>query len=284
MKTIYENITRGTKEFPFARYDFNVNQKNLILTQTHFHNEFEIISIKSGEATLLLEGESIILHSGDIAFINPNEYHALKSTEKAVEYTAFVFSKELITFPATHFFQTEFTEKIFDEKIKLPNILDKNNSLYPFVSECVKKLRDQYTAADFEVLHLLIEIFTVFIKNKQLIRIKEENKKIPDYVKKCIDYISINCDKNINLTQLSELAHISPNHLCYAFKNATGLTPVEHLQVIRIKKATKLLLETDFSVEEISLKCGFQNVGYFIKIFKKQNSLTPHAFRKQMSV
>ncbi|MBE6787343.1 MAG: helix-turn-helix domain-containing protein [Ruminococcaceae bacterium] len=284
MKSIYENLSRGTQEFPFERYDFDVNQENLVLTQTHFHNEFEILAVKKGEITLLLEGESIILKDGDIAFINPNEYHALKTTKGLAVYTAFVFSKELITFPENHFFQTQLTAKIFSGKAKLPTILSQKDSLYQKIKNPILKMRDSYTAKSPMILSLLVELFTIFLENNMLIKVKNQNKKIPDYIKLCIDYISENCEKNISLSDLSTLSHVTPNHLCLAFKNATGLTPIEHLQVIRIKKATRLLLETDFSIEEIAQKCGFQNVGYFIRVFKKQNSLTPHTFRKKMAI
>lgn len=284
MSNMYENIARGTKEFPFARYDFKVNQNNLTLTQTHFHNELEIITVKNGEINLLVEGNSIILKKGEIAFINPDEYHAIKTTNGLAQYSAFVFAKELITFPDSHFFQTEFTSKIFSKKNKIPTVLKRDNKLYPYIVKPIEAIRDEYTCVDRKILHLLIEIFTVFVEHNALIKTKNTTNKIPDYVKLCIDYISKNCDQRITLTQLSNLAHISPNHLCYAFKTTTGLTPIEHLQVIRIKKACSLLLKTDYSIEEIALKCGFQNVGYFIKVFKKQTSLTPHAFRKKMAL
>ena len=284
MNSLYEKSVRGTKEFPFARYNFNIEQKNYILTQTHFHNELEIISVKSGEINLLVEGETFILKGGDIAFINPNEYHALKTLESTTVYSAFVFPKELITFPDVHFFQSEFTSKIFEGKAKLPTTLTPDDYVYSRIIHPLIKIRDEYSPTDLDILHLLIEIFTVFIKRDLLIKIQTPDKKIPDYVKRCIDYISQNYNENITLTLLSKIAHITPNHLCFAFKTTTGLTPIEHLQVIRIKKASSLLLETNYSVEEIAFKCGFQNVGYFIKVFKKQTEQTPHAFRKNMSL
>lgn len=283
MKNKYENLTRGTNEMPFARYDFKDKQKNYTITHTHFHNELEIISVISGELNVLIEGKSYILKTGDIAFVNPHEYHAVKSVNSIVTYTAFVFSKDLFTFPEHLFFQSKFTTPICSGKMKLPNIITPESPLYEKLITPVIKLRDNYTAQDPEILHLLLEIFTTFIKEDALLKVSTTNTKIPDYVKVCIDYIANNCEKNINLAQLSKLVHLSPNYLCTTFKATTGLTPVEHLQVIRIKKASRLLLETDFSIEEISLKCGFQNVGYFIKIFKKQNAITPHAFRKKMS-
>lgn len=284
MQKRYENLTRGTKELPFARYDFTVKQNYFVITQTHFHDELEIISVKSGELNLLIEGESHVLKSGDIAFINPQEYHAVKSLENAVTYTAFVFSKDLITFPEHHFFQNKFTSPVFSGQMKLPSHLTPQNPLYKNIKNPIEKLRDKCTAQEHNILYLLLEIFTVFINENALIKFRNTTTKLPDYVKICIDFIAENCEKNINLAQLSELVHLSPNYLCTSFKTATGLTPIEHLQVFRIKKATKLLLQTDQSIEEISLKCGFQNVGYFIKIFKKQNVLTPHAFRKKMTL
>ena len=51
----------------------------------------------------------------------------------------------------------------------------------------------------------------------------------------------------------------------------------------RIKRARELLLTTNKSIFEIALDCGFSDAGYFIKIFKSFEKLTPAEFRKKPS-
>ena len=52
-----------------------------------------------------------------------------------------------------------------------------------------------------------------------------------------------------------------------------------YLTALRLSKATEMLHETELSILEISLRCGFQNVRYFIKIFKRQYGVTPYKFK-----
>ncbi len=64
------------------------------------------------------------------------------------------------------------------------------------------------------------------------------------------------------------------------FKLATGLTPMEYLQSIRIGTAKDLLKQSNLSVADISYKVGYSDPGYFSKQFKKQVSLNPKSYRR----
>ena len=61
----------------------------------------------------------------------------------------------------------------------------------------------------------------------------------------------------------------------------TGHTPVEYLNVYRISKAAKLLLNTDEPVTQIALDCGYNDLSYFIKQFGKHKGMSPGKFRKE---
>jgi transcriptional regulator GlxA family with amidase domain len=62
-----------------------------------------------------------------------------------------------------------------------------------------------------------------------------------------------------------------------------GSSPSNYLMQIRLQKSRKLLRETDLSVSEIANDTGFGDGNYFIKCFKKENSITPVKFRMRYS-
>ncbi|MCP3939866.1 MAG: helix-turn-helix domain-containing protein [Desulfobacteraceae bacterium] len=65
------------------------------------------------------------------------------------------------------------------------------------------------------------------------------------------------------------------------FKNATGHTPLHYLQQIRVEKA-KLQLETStYSFDEIAYETGYEDSGFFRKIFKKHTGLLPSQYRSR---
>ena len=64
-------------------------------------------------------------------------------------------------------------------------------------------------------------------------------------------------------------------------KNRTGKTFVTYVNNTRISHATRLLLEEDLSIGEVSFKCGFNNIANFNRIFKKINNCTPSEFKNE---
>ena len=98
-------------------------------------------------------------------------------------------------------------------------------------------------------------------------------------LKKILSYIRNNYDKPITLESIAETVHMSPKYLGTFFKNTTGKTPVEYLIEYRIEKAAHKLRFTDFSVTDIAFLCGFSDLSYFIKTFKKFKGISPGRFR-----
>ena len=74
------------------------------------------------------------------------------------------------------------------------------------------------------------------------------------------------------------LCRVSNYSRCYIirlFKKHTGQTPVDYINSYRLAKSAELLSNTDMSVLDVSLECGFENVGYVIILFKKSYGTTP---------
>ena len=80
---------------------------------------------------------------------------------------------------------------------------------------------------------------------------------------------------------MANVCGMSPKYFCEYFKSMTGYTPVEYLNVSRISKAAKLLLNTDEPVTQIALDCGYNDLSYFIKQFGKHKGMSPGKFRKE---
>ena len=62
-------------------------------------------------------------------------------------------------------------------------------------------------------------------------------------------------------------------------KKCFGIAPQEFLLRTRLNRSLKLLNETDFSVEQIAYRCGFNSCSYFIKQFKSEFSTTPIQYK-----
>ncbi len=104
---------------------------------------------------------------------------------------------------------------------------------------------------------------------------KKENQSI----KRAVDYITQNYGEDISLEDVADHIQINPSYLCVLFKKNIGMTFSHFLNKIRIDKAKQLLENTEYSVMEIAVACGFSDQSYFTKVFKKYTGVTPKKYR-----
>lgn len=76
----------------------------------------------------------------------------------------------------------------------------------------------------------------------------------------------------------SELKY-APDYLTRIFKKHTGKTTLEYINGVRLQKAKSLLLNTDLSVSQIAYSVGFADEKYFMRLFKREESVTPTQYR-----
>ncbi len=95
-----------------------------------------------------------------------------------------------------------------------------------------------------------------------------------------IDYLKANYKSRIYLKSLAAISNVSPNYFSKLFKREMNCSLSVYINQLRIAEARRLLLESNISVGEISNMLGFEDSGYFIKVFKRETGETPAAFRK----
>ena len=86
---------------------------------------------------------------------------------------------------------------------------------------------------------------------------------------------------NLSLAQIASFINISPTYLCTLFKSQTGYTIKDYIHLRRSVLAKKLILETILPLEEITIRCGYNNYSYFCRQFKYHMKTSPVSFRKK---
>lgn len=103
--------------------------------------------------------------------------------------------------------------------------------------------------------------------------------KSNEITKKAIRYISKNFPRPLALEEVAGHVHLNPSYFSTLFKQSTGSSFKEYLNMVRIEESKRLLSNTDYSIIDIALATGFEDQSYFSKVFKKYTGLTPKQYR-----
>ncbi len=96
-----------------------------------------------------------------------------------------------------------------------------------------------------------------------------------------LDNINEYVYKNIKINEVAISAGLSQVQFTRRFKNAFNITPQEYITLLKMQRARRLLIETDFNMRKIAECCGYQNEYYLSTVFAKKNGISPTEFRKK---
>jgi two-component system response regulator YesN len=109
---------------------------------------------------------------------------------------------------------------------------------------------------------------------------ESRNIKNSKLLGEAIQYIRENFNENLSLESVSQQIFISPYYLSHLFKEELGITFLEYLTRIRMEEAKKMLLDRTMTILDISNRVGYDDPGYFSKVFKKNMGISPSQYRK----
>ncbi len=94
-------------------------------------------------------------------------------------------------------------------------------------------------------------------------------------------YLLGHLDTYIPLKKLGQIFHISPSHLKAIFLSVYGISPSQYQRKEKMKVAAQLLLETEYSIQEIAGTLGYDNASKFSAAFRSVTGVTPRQYRKE---
>lgn len=278
---LHENIPHGTKEFPINLYQ--MTRKSLsncnCFFPCHWHEECEIIYLKSGKAIIDINSTKYKLSAGELLFVYGNNLHKgtfLPSSYSDVEIV--VFNESMINLPLNK-------DKLSKRSDVDAIIFDNNDSMNNIIISLVKMLVGELkqTQAGYRlVAGGLIKQIAGLISRYIIDMPSQKTTNSNDYIKSSIKYIYNNLNTHISLNMLSDNVGLSKYHFSRIFKENTGVTVTEYINKIKIAEAAKILKESNASITQIATELGFSNVSYFIQLFIKYYDLTPYKYRKTM--
>ena len=252
----------------------------------HKHNYIEVIYMCKGETVHFIDGEKVVLKTGELLFLNQ---HATQEILPAGEEDIGI---NFIILP--EFFDTAF-EMMGEEENLLRDFLvgclcfDPRYASYLHFHVAdvlpVQNLVENmvWTLLSDQPNKRSINQITMGLLFLQLMHYTDKiSHTLESFEQKLIFQVLTYIDENYKdgeLTELSALLSYNIYWLSRAIKRLTGRTYKELLQVKRLNQASVLLLNTRLSVTDISIAVGYDNTSYFHRIFRNYYGMSPKEYR-----
>jgi len=251
----------------------------------HYHNEYEIAYIENSAGKLFVGNTIVNFNAGDLFLFAPRLVHAFKNSETGN--TRDRYAKGTIIWFNTDFFGNDFLGR--DEAKGLKDLLINAEEGIQFICpdpkvvSCILKLSEKKGLKGIIDFISILDHLTSF-NNYKLLSLKFYKKHYytlkEGRLYEIIEYIEKNYSNKAVFHYAIQMTNMSESAFSRYFKHKTEMTFTKYVNDIRIMNVQKLLIETNRKILDICYQCGFNNLTYFNRMFKKVNGITPKQFRE----
>lgn len=299
ISALKEDRQHGTVTFPCAFYRADYRHTEApglpFSVKHHWQDELEIIHFQEGTYQVEINMNTHKIQRECFCFINSGELHYIFSSGEYKE-QAIVFSPAIVSFELPDSSQNLlmgplnrgeilFPAFLYPEHPAFPEILAEFNRIQRCFCQDRQRFQEQSTVStvveQLRIKSALLNILACMEEHRLLTIAKSDSNHRIEALKTVMTYIKENYQEKIYISDLARLVNMNEQYFCRFFKKALGKTPVEYINDFRIRQAVALLQETELPVTEVCLECGFNNLGHFMKEFKKGTLQTPLQFRKK---
>ncbi|QJW89842.1 helix-turn-helix transcriptional regulator [Spirosoma taeanense] len=280
MNTIFREITPLTQSDCFTLFSRVKKEFDFPL---HYHGEFELNFIANAQGTKRIIGDhSEVIDNLELVLVGTNLPHGW--------FTHQCRSEEIYEITI------QFHRDLFDEKWLSRNqlsfiraLLERSAKGILFSQETTQAIRPRLEAMTqksgfdsvLELLSILHDLSTS--RNMRTLSNTTVSNDPITYTGRRLEqafaFMQANYNKDISLADVAKTVSMLDVSFSRFIKKQTGKTFIDSLNDIRLGHASRLLIDTTHTVAEISCKCGFNNLSYFNRIFRRKHGCTPREFR-----
>lgn len=286
-KTEYK-IVNNKKIYIFDGYiqeneDFKIQKHNRFApVPTHIHNFIEINYIYSGSCTQIIDGREVTLNKGQICLIDTDVPHSINETcEEDIIINILIhknyFRNQLLSNSLAKGIVTDFILNVISETANHRQyIIFKNSEFEQIHSTICDMLLETFSPniGDKEAVGHYLSIFFIKLLRDFDYETNGQMKKQDQEIFEIMKFLESNYE-SITLSSLAKRFGYSPNYLSTVLKKKVGKSYSEIILEKKLNKAHHLLINSDLTINEISLAAGFTNPTFFYEKYKKRFNKLP---------
>ena len=279
-----EKISHGNPLFPYITYLCSI-PLDFSYVPIHWHDEMEIIYIKKGHGIITVDFTQYQVSAGTLALIIPGQLHSIEQYEnESMEYENIIFHPQILLSKQTDTCSTDYFSPLMDGTLTIPVLYQPGDPYYKEISACVDA-NDEISKTNPPAYQLFIksQLFMLFyiLFNKCSSRnAQKKDYKSLEKMKLILKFVENNYMEKITIEDVAKEVNLSQSHFMKYFKQYTGQPFVSYLNDYRLSRAGGFLRTTGDTVTEIAVRCGFDNLSYFNRLFRRKYGMTPKEYRE----
>ncbi len=248
----------------------------------HSHESSELVIVTRGHGKHILPGSERNISAGDVFLIHGKTRHAYSELHDLALYNIMFDLKEfnhpLFALQGKSLLPSLFLLKVPDGGVHL------SGEEFQAVFELVRKMEDEQTSAaedsDAMISALFMQLILLLGRSAVSAGI---TRKSPQYsrVDELVDEITEHSARKWSRAEMAKKAGMSLSTLTRHFRERTGVSPLEYLIRVRLKKASVLLQNPELGLAEIADMTGFTDSNYFCRLFRKYFGISPGKYRQK---
>ena len=223
-----------------------------------------------GETVLIPSNVEMKIDFPEATLDNPTQCLALAIDQTKIKETLNLLNERYPKEGKSQLWQLNFNNYFFYNNLELAATINK------LIKECSSSSITKDVLADLTLQELIIRI----VQNQNINAIDSElyaDKNNP--MSAVVNFIRSNITTKINIKKLSDDACMSTTTFYRFFKKELGISPIEFILSEKIKCAKNLLKNPTIHINEVCYLSGFEDVNYFIRLFKKKEGITPKQYQ-----
>lgn len=265
-------------------FDYDERSFDINMPFQHLHTFFELFILISPQASHTVEGIPYTVRSGDIVLLRPSVLHRS-------EYPKGNPSKRIIIsflYPENLWDNPEPYKKLFAPFYEAVPIFRFPPKQQQLINEKLNRIYQySFQDEDFDLKSLMVhQMFLDFLYTLRQLQpyntyANEPLKnKASQKIYTIANYIHTHYSGPLTLNSLAKEFFISSYYLSHQFKEVTGYTITQYIQMTRVRNVQYLLLNTNEKISKLAEDCGFNSFSQFNRIFQKFTRQSPTEFRK----
>jgi AraC-like DNA-binding protein len=225
----------------------------------HAHDTVELCLVKRGSTSIEVAGLTLHGKPGSLFVLPANVRH----------------NQRCAGHWRTHCVLFEHDGRAFDER---PRVLDfSTDALFSRWAEDLCRLSSEQKRSESAVANALL--FTLVTRVLELERGQQEKRGLHPSLERALAFLDQHLKADVDAEELSRAAATSYSHLSGLFRKWCGHGPMHHHRTLRMELAKKLLQNSYLSVSDVANELGYDDLNYFVRVFRKSVGVPPGAWR-----